>query len=156
METENEQAQEVYEQEVTSQVDMDLSDVATEDDFTPPTKAEYTKLKRKAIAYDALKVEPAKAKVANHSQPSTDKLKELELKIDGYSRDEIELIKEFGYDKVENPIVKKAIESMRQERKDKEADTQVSSKSAVHQKYTQQDLNNMSVEELRKILPHAD
>jgi hypothetical protein len=163
METENVQTPE-YESEVISPVE-DLSteemysaeETLEEDEYTPPTKAEFKKLQRKAYAYEALKGNKTEAK-AEVRQPATgdDKLKELELKIDGYSKDEIELVKEFGFDKLDNPIVQKAIDVMRKERKSKEADVSVSNKSLVYKKYTENDLKNLSVEELRKILPHAN
>lgn len=162
MGTENVQAQENYEQEEFSNMeDTELTDVATEDDFVPPTKAEYKKLQRQAYAYQALKGAEVKQEVKPNVEtmtPVTDsiKFKKLELKIDGYSSEEIELIEEFGFDKADNPIVKKAIETMRSERKSKEADPNISNKSAVYKKYTNDDLKNMSVEELRKILPHAN
>lgn len=141
------------EQEVISQ--EELSDVATEDSVTL-SKSEYAKMKRQSLAYQATKGTEVKHKAETSPSGSDDRLKELELKIDGYSKDEIELIKEFGYEKVSNPIVQKAIDVMRQERKSKEADVEVTNKSAIYKKYTNDDLKNMSVEELRKILPHAD
>jgi hypothetical protein len=142
------------EQEVISQ--DELSDVATDDSVTL-SKSEYAKMKRQSLAYQASKGAEVKPRAETPAPTgSDDKLKELELKIDGYSKDEIELIKEFGFDKASNPIVQKAIDVMRQERKSKEADVQVSNKSAIYKKYTNDDLKNMSVEELRKILPHAD
>ena len=164
METENVQAQEYNEQEVNSQVE-DLSteevysaeDTSEEEEYTPPTKAEYKKLQRKAYAYEALKGNKTEVK-APVKEPATpdDRLKELELKIDGYSKDEIEFVKELGFDKLDNPVVQKTLEVMRKERKSKEADSVVSNKSLVYKKYTTQDFKNMSVEEMRKILPHAN
>jgi len=142
------------EQEVISQ--EEVSDVATDDSVTL-SKSEYAKMKRQSLAYQASKGTEVKHKAETIvPSDSNDKLKELELKIDGYNKEEIELIKEFGFDKVSNPIVQKAIDVMRQERKSKEADVQVTNKSAIYKKYTNDDLKNMSVEELRKILPHAD
>jgi hypothetical protein len=142
------------ESEVISQ--EELLDVATDDNITL-SKSEYAKMKRQSLAYQASKGTEVKHKVETTvPSDSNNRLKELELKIDGYNKDEIELIKEFGFDKVSNPIVQKAIDVMRQERKSKEADVEVTNKSAIYKKYTNDDLKNMSVEELRKILPHAD
>lgn len=164
METENVQAQETYEQEVVSQeVDLSTEDsfsAETEDEsdeYTPPTKAEYKKLQRKAYAYEALKGNKteAKAEVKSPVAPE-DRLKELELKIDGYSKEEIEFVKELGFDKLDNPVVQKTLEVMRKERKSKEADSAMTNKSLVYKKYTEADLKNLSVAELRKILPHAN
>ena len=162
METENEQAQDVYEQDGTSAEVANESEVANEEEFTPPSKAEYTKLKRKAMAYDALKEGKegnsvkAPAKENSSAEPTSDRFKELELKIEGYTQEEIEQIREFGFDKINNPIVKRSIEIMRKERKSAEADKAIPNKSQVYQKYTNDDLKNMSVEDLRKILPHAE
>lgn len=148
------------EQEVISVEVEAESDVATEEEVKL-SKSEYTKLKRQALAYQASKGEKAaesKPKVETMQQPTeyTDKFTRLELKTDGYSNEEIDLIAEFGFDKKDNPIVKTAIEQMRKERKSKEADVSIANKSTVYKKYTNDDLKNMSVEELRKILPHAD
>lgn len=158
METENEQAQDVYEQEETSVAVDNASEVANEDDYTPPTKAEYTKIKRQALAYQALKgaKESTQTKEAPRVNTEADRFRELELRLDGYTAEEIGQIKEFGFDKVNNPLVQKAIETMRKERKSKEADQSISNKSQVYQKYTNDDLKNMSVDDLRKILPHAE
>jgi hypothetical protein len=142
------------EQEVISQ--EELSDVATEDSVTL-SKSEYAKMKRQSLAYQATKGTEVKVKTETMSPSgSEDRFKELELKMEGYNKEEIEQIKEFGFDKVNHPIVQKAIETMRQERKSKEADVAVPSKSAVYKKYTNEDLKNMSLAELEKILPHAE
>lgn len=160
MEENEVQAQDVYEQEETS-VEVEVeSNVATEEEITL-SKSDYTKLKRQALAYQASKVEKAtesKPKVERMEAPSdlTDKLTRLELRTEGYSNDEIELLAEFGLDKKDNPIVKTAIEQMRKERKSKEADVAIAGKSTVYKKYSNDDLKNMSVEELRKILPHSN
>lgn len=141
------------EQEVISQEES-LSEVSNDDSVTL-SKSEYSKLKYKAMAYQATKGE-VKAKAVASPTLSDDRFKELELKMDGYNKEEIELVKEFGFERLNNPVVQKAIETMRLERKSKEADVQVSSKSNVYQNYTEGDFKNMSVEEMRKILPHAE
>lgn len=159
MEENEVQALDVNEQEDTS-VEVEVeSNVATDDEITL-SKSDYTKLKRQALAYQASKGEKTevKRKVETMSEPTeyNDKFTRLELKTDGYSNEEIELISEFGFDKKDNPIVKTAIETMRKERKSKEADVAIAGKSTVYKKYSNDDLKNMSVEELRKILPHSD
>lgn len=148
------QALENVQEEISQEVDT--TEVATEETINL-SKSEYSKLRRQALAYQANKATEVKTKVETMSPVgSEDKLRELELKLDGYNKEEIEQIKEFGFDKVNHPMMQKAIEIMRQERKSKEADAAIPSKSAVYQKYTNEDLKNMSVEDLRKILPHAD
>jgi len=154
METENEQVLENGQEEISQEVDT--TEVATEETINL-SKSEYSKLRRQAMAYQATKGTETKVKPESKSPADTyDRYKELELKIDGYNKEEIELIKEFGFERVNNPIVQKAIENIRQERKSKEADVAVPNKSAVYQNYTHEDLKNMSVEEMRKILPHAE
>lgn len=143
------------EQEVISQ-EVDTTEVATEETINL-SKSEYSKLKRQAMAYQATKGTEVKVKTETMSPSgSEDKFKEMELRLDGYNKEEIEQIKEFGFDKVGHPLVQKAIEAMRQERKSKEADVSIPGKSAVYKKYTNEDLKNMSLAELEKILPHAE
>lgn len=150
------QALETQEQEAVSQ-EVDTTEVAT-DETINLSKSEYTKLKRQALAYQSTKGKEEQKPRAESSAPSdvSEKLTRLELKTEGYSNDEIETILEIGVDKLHNPVVQKAIQQMRQEKKSKEADVEIATKSAVYKKYSDQDLQNMSVEELRKILPHAD
>lgn len=153
METENEDAL-GNEQEVIPQEES-LSEVANEDSVNL-SKSEYTKLKRQALAYQANKGAEVKVKTETTPSLSEDRFKELELKMEGYNREEIDLIKEVGFEKLNSPVLKKAIETMRSERKSKEADEVISTKSNVYQKYTDNDFKNMSVEDMRKILPHAE
>ena len=124
------------EQEVISQ-EVDTTEVATEETINL-SKSEYSKLKRQAMAYQATKGTEVKVKTETMSPSgSEDKFKEMELRLDGYNKEEIEQIKEFGFDKVGHPLVQKG-------------------KSAVYKKYTNEDLKNMSLAELEKILPHAE
>lgn len=108
---------------------------------------------------------PSKEKVEGTSEELSKVVKRMEtveeriaLRDDGYSGEEIALIQKMGGKKAldENPIVKKAIEVHRAEKKSKDASPPSSPKSPVYQKYTQEDLGKMTSEELRKILPHAE
>lgn len=81
----------------------------------------------------------------------------LELKVEGYKDDEIDFIQKNGGRKaLENPIVKTAIESIRTQRQAESAviDTDTT-KSEVERKYTQDQLRDMPVSELEKLLPKA-
>jgi len=108
---------------------------------------------------------PSKIKVEETSKEISSVVQRMEameqrqlLRDEGYSGDEIALIvKMGGKDSLDkNPVVKKAIEVMRQEKKSKDASPASSPKSPVYQKYTQEDLGKMTSAELSKILPHAE
>lgn len=144
MEENEVQALDVQEQEVTSEAEV-----------IEVSKSEYTKLKRQALAYQASK---GKAETKVEATPAfpNDKFLDLELKVDGYAPDEINYLKEIGVQHKDNPLVQKALMAMREERKSKEADASIPNKSAVYKNYTIEDFKNMSVEEMRKVLPHAE
>lgn len=161
---ENEQTQveqETVEQEETTQpeeelnFELDLSEEEQEKDESTVAidKTELNRLRRKAIAYDT-----AKSKMITKTAPKTDavsdeRLERLELRAEGYSPDEIQEIMDLGGTKVlSNKVVQNAIKAMRAEKKSKESSTDVSSKSPVYKKYTQQDLSKMSAMEMEKIL----
>lgn len=158
MENENEEQDVVEEtlpvEETTEEeLELDLGDDIPDDDSVSISKAELTKLKRKAIAYDSTKV-TAKQPVQNvDSTDMNQKFERLELRADGYSKDEIDEIMSLGGTKVLNTkIVQSAIKYMRADNKSKNASETVSSKSPVYKKYTQEDLSKMSSAEMEKIL----
>jgi len=81
----------------------------------------------------------------------------IELKTEGYSDDEVAFIQQNGGRKaLDNPFVKQAIESIRTQRKAEGAviDTDTN-KSEVERKYTPQQLSEMPLADLEKILPRA-
>jgi hypothetical protein len=157
MENENEYAQEevVEQEEQTSEELLDQDDSQTiEEDVVTLTKSEFNKLNRRAIAYEAnKKTEKPLTKVANEINISPERLDRIELLQDGYSKDEVDAIMDLGGTKMlNNPIVQNAIKVLRQERKSKDVSQNLSSKSPVYKKFTQDDLNNMSSAELEKII----
>lgn len=159
MEQENEQAPVVEEQEETTQpeeeldLELDLNDPETEpeESMVSIDKTELNRIKRKAIAYDTAK---AKQKTAPRTEDVSDeRLERLELRAEGYSPDEVQEIMDLGGTKVlANKVVQNAIKSMRAEKKSKDSMMDVSSKSPVYKKYTQQDLGKMTSKEMEKIL----
>lgn len=133
-------------------VEDDSQDDSEGDDTISISKSELTKLKRKAFAYDSTK-KTAKTQTVQEPAISSERLERLELKADGYSTDEIDEIMELGGQKVLNTkIVQSAIKTMRAEKKSKDASTDVSSKSPVYKKFSQEDISKMSAKELEKIL----
>lgn len=83
----------------------------------------------------------------------------MDLRFDGYDRNEVAFImKNGGRSALEkDPFVKKAVELMREQRKAEQGvPSNDTSKSEVEKKYTQEQLRNMPVEELLKVLPHSN
>lgn len=135
-------------------------EVETEEENVTLTKAEFSKLNRKAKAYDATKPKKEEVKertdLSTKAEPSNEKLERMELRLDGYSKEEVDEIMELGGTKVlGSKFVQSAIKAMRAEKKSTSADANFSAKSPVFKKYTQEDLSKMSSTELAKILPHS-
>lgn len=154
METENEQEEVVVntQEEITTEEATEESqeeDVLT---LTGDDKAEYEKYKakkeqRKQFAEKA-ESNPKKFEV------TPNKLERIELRQDGYSKEEVDAIMELGGIKmINNPVVKSAIEQMRAKEKSENASQSLSSKSPVYKKYTQEDMSKMTSKELEAILP---
>ncbi len=88
----------------------------------------------------------------NASTPEAeDRLRKLELRTEGYSADEVEFILKTG--SAEDPYVQAAIKAMRDKKRIEDATPGPSNGSAVYKKYSEEDLKNMSTEDLAKILP---
>lgn len=93
----------------------------------------------------------------SQSPDITDKLEKLELRTKGYSDDEINFLKPYGGEKaLENPYVKQALEIMREKAQAEKAVVDVDGgKSDIEKKYTDDQLKNMPIDELEKLLPKA-
>ena len=163
MENENEEVQaqeEVVEQEEQQQEEVESYEEEQsepEEESVTLTKAEFNKLNRRAKAYVATKeTKQEETKLPTKATYSDEKLERMELRLDGYSADEVDEIMALGGQKVlKSKLVQSAIKAMRDEKKSKDADANFSAKSPVYKKYTQDDLKNMSAKELEKILPKA-
>lgn len=158
MNNEEEQVQdEVVEQEEVTTTEETTEDEQSEDvvTLTGEDKAEFEKWKakkeeRQRFAEKAKSNPPQKATY----NVTADKLERMELKLDGYSSDEVEAIMDLGGSKaLSNPLVKGAIEQMRNKSKSDDSKQALNSKSPVFKKFTQDDLSKMSSAELEKILP---
>lgn len=81
----------------------------------------------------------------------------LELAQEGYPAEVVEHIMSLGgKDALQNPIIKQSADAMaKQHNAVNAADIQSGPQSAVDKKYTQDDLDNMTADELAKVLPHA-
>lgn len=94
---------------------------------------------------------------AKPEDPYKSKFEDLELKVEGFSDEEVAFLKPLGgREAMKSPHVKAAIETIRAQKK---AEANIpegdSGKSDIERKYTQEQLRGMSAEELYKILPKA-
>lgn len=81
-----------------------------------------------------------------------------DLRLDGYSKEEVKFIMNNGGRKAlqDDPFVKVAIEQIRTQKKAEQAVPDIDTgKSEIERKYTAEQLQNMSADELYKILPKA-
>lgn len=115
------------------------------------SRADYNRLKRKAIAYDSVKQTAKKAPV--QTEDKDERFERLELRTEGYSKEEIDEIMALGGTKVLNSkLVQSAIKALRAENKSRDAKEPLNSKSPVFKKFTQDDLSKMSAKDMEKIL----
>lgn len=159
MEQENEYPQEdavVEEEQASEEIINEEEQEETpepEEDKVTLSKSEFNKLNRRAIAYETIKKEKPLSKPNQEVNISPERLDRIELMQEGYSKQEVETIMELGGRKMlDNPIVQGAIQVVRQQQKSKDASTNLSSKSPVYKKYTQEDLNKLSSSEMEKLL----
>lgn len=164
MEETNEDLQEdvVVGEEQTSQEEevLETQEDTQEESEITLSKEEFTKLKRKAIAYDATKQKPQEstAKPAPKADISDDYLEEVFM-VKDLSQTEYEKLKSESRDLgipfkkyLASESGKTVLNKIRTESKSKELMEKLSSKSPVYKKFTQQDLSKMSAKEMEKIL----
>lgn len=89
--------------------------------------------------------------------PSDERFERLELKTEGFTDEEIEFIKPYGGKKaLDNPYIKTALETMREKHKAENAVVDVdTNKSDIEKKFTEDQLRNLPLDELEKLLPKA-
>jgi len=117
--------------------------------FAEKTAIENKELKKKLKALEG--------KPSVESPNADERFERLELKTEGYSREEIDFIMQNGGSKVlenkDNNLVLDAIEASRKKKKSLDATPSGTNKSPVFQRYSQDDLNGMSLADLEKIIP---
>jgi len=82
----------------------------------------------------------------------------IELRLDGYSKEEVSFIVKNGGRKAltDNSFVKVAIDKIREQKDAEKAIPEMdSNKSDIERKYTTEQLRTMPLKDLEKILPHA-
>lgn len=147
----------------------DSNDNADEVDTDPTENPEYKEYWVKKVEtleetnrklYARLKNKPVgtNLKGVENSLPEiSERLEKLELKTEGFSDQEIEFLKPYGGKKaLENQYVKAALDAMREKDRAESAVVDVNSnKSDIEKKFTEDQLRNMPLEELEKLLPKS-
>lgn len=151
---ENEETQ--VQEETVVQEESAVTEETTEeqsDEVTLP-KSEFTKLKRKAIAYDATKEKKADAPTEKEDYIST------VFMVKDLSQDEFASLKDEAKDLgvpfekyLSSESGKTLLNKVRADKKSKDASEELTSKSPVYKKHSMEDLKQMSSKELEKILP---
>lgn len=140
------------------QEDVTLENNVEEETVEEETEETTTDWEAEAKKWKAIADRKAKKAEQAAQEPAAlpgTEVERLTLKVDGYNDEEIaEVMKLGGLKALNNPLVKKAIESMREDRQAENAQvTDGGAKSDFSRKYSPQDLRKMSSEELEKILP---
>ncbi len=111
-------------------------------------KAAEAKVKESKPAQETVKTEEKLINGANFDDA-------LELRLQGHSKEAVDFImKNGGIKSLDNPYVKAAVSAISEQSKaESSVKTKDTTKSEIEQKYTQEQINNMSANELYKILP---
>jgi hypothetical protein len=139
--------------------DNDNSEMLTVEQLQEKNKQLYARVKKAEEEAKVAKEAARSIQAGDDTQAQlpTAQVERLTLKVDGYNDDEIAKIMELGGLKaLSNPLVKKAVDVMREERKAENAQVDTDgATSDFSRKYSEADLRKMSAAELEKILPSA-
>ena len=141
---------------------VEVEDTDTDDEAEEEVEEEID-WKARAEKAEALIVKNKKApkpKVVNKSVDSDlrEKVERQGLQLEGYAPEVIDKIMELGgAEALSNPILKNSADVLQEQYKAQQAaDIKSGPNSTGNTKYSKEDLENMSAEELEKVLPHAD
>jgi undecaprenyl pyrophosphate synthase len=140
--------------QIAEETVMDNTELTVDDYNRVVAEKEALEAKNKQL-YARLKSNPKPLTNTNSDSPDlTKKIEELELKTEGYNKDEIEFLSQYGGRKaLENPIIKTALETLREKAKAENAIVDSSNPgSDIERKYTQGQLEKMSVAELEELI----
>lgn len=163
MSEENEQAQGMEEQEELQEEAVENEDNSSEegeseDETVTISKKDFKALDRKARAYDATK--PPK-KETTEKTPETGSIVRTVTALQGLAPDEIETMESEAnslsvplLDYIKSSSGKAVLNSIRQEKKSRDASPSMNTKSPIYKKHSADDLAKMSSQELEAILPH--
>jgi hypothetical protein len=153
------------EQELEINLDTDGGDTSDSVEMVKKEKFDQVFARMKKAEEEAkrlkasVKSQEATAKVDHAVDKKGYDLDEVtDLRLDGYSKDEVKFIMNNGGRKAleENTFVKVAIEKIREQKKAEQAiPAEETGKSEIERKYTQEQLSKMSSDELYKILPKS-
>lgn len=137
--------------------EANTSETPTVEELQEKNKQLYARLKKAEEDAKTAKEQSRNTQAGENTQAQipTAEVERLTLKVDGYNDDEIAKIMELGGLKsLSNPLVKKAVDIMREERKAESAQVDTDgATSDFSRKYSEADLRKMSASELEKILP---
>lgn len=150
----------------SNDAEIEVNDNDFEENDNIPTLEDYQKLseekamleeKNKKLYARLTKLSANLRGVENSSPEISERLEKLELKTEGFSDQEIEFLKPYGGKKaLENQYVKAALDAMREKDRAESAVVDVNSnKSDIEKKFTEDQLRNMPLEELEKLLPKS-
>lgn len=144
--------------EETLELEDDTEDVeALKEALEKERKARQQLTARAKRAEEELKKRPE----LSERKDDTNLDEALDLRLDGYSKDEVNFIIRNGGRKAldSDPYVKNAISAMREQRVAEDEASKAKDTSGIstfEKKYPQEKLAKMTAEELAKILPHAE
>jgi len=153
---------------INSTNDVPVEDNAVVESDNIPTVDDYRSLEAKAKQLEATNKQLyARMKKSDESktlkttvEPNLSEMearleKKLELKAQGFNDEDIKFINANGGD-INNPYVKNALSSIKQQRDaEKATEIQSSGQSDIEKKFSNDELRKMSKEELEKVLPRA-
>ncbi len=154
----SEQDTELQDSQNLTEPEVQVQETSPSEEVDWKARAEEIEEKNKQL-YARLKKQeqkPEEPKLTNAAPETDAKFERLELKTDGYNTEEVDFLMQYGgKEALANKFVQKAIEVMRKEAKSAQATPDGGAQSPIYKKYTRDELNAMSVEELEKLLPHA-
>lgn len=146
-------------QESDTESQGETEETLTAEELQEKNRQLYARLKKAEEENKTLKSERKPDAESEHqaTQIPNESVERLTLKVDGYADEEIsEIMSLGGLKALKNPIVKKAIDAMREERLAEQAQvTESGATSDISRKYSPEDLRKMSAKELEQILPRS-
>jgi FtsZ-interacting cell division protein ZipA len=133
----------------------------TEEDSTEDTEESDVDWKARALKAEKTIVDnkrSSKKEPEINNSTESERLDRMELRQDGYPPEVVDKIMELGgKEALKNPIVKRAADDLlAQHNAEKAGDIASGPNSTTKTKYSNEDLKEMSSEEMEKVLPHAD
>lgn len=165
METEDKVMPDTEVQDVDTGVDNEENDSSDSDDFhekyeNQKKRAENAEKRLKALK-EAMEEQPEKEEKSSENLNSTNdtaRLDRIEMRQMGYADEVINQIQELGgLEALKNPILKASADKLQADHAAANAaDIKDGPNATPETKYSKEDLDEMSVEELEKVLPHAE